>query len=262
MNEGGAVPVDLKSSRGRGEGLYAQVVESIGQDIVSGNLRPGSIVYADQIVQRLGISRSVVRESLRSLSSLGLVESRPRVGTRVLPRARWDLLNPNVVYWRGRGPEYRQQQRELLELRLGVEGAAARFAAKRISPTTASEILAKAAAMLAATEANDPMSFFDADAQFHRLLLEGSGNAVLAQFADTVEAVLRARSIDQRPGMSTLTLTSARRHIRLAQALLERNETEAEAWAREIVEYTLKEFEPAEAERETDQPSEGSDTES
>lgn len=243
---------DSRTSRGRIDGLYGQVVDVIGQDIVSGKLREGTIINVDQIVQQLGISRSVVRESVRTLSSLGLVESRPRVGTRILPRAQWDLLNPNVVNWRGRGPEYRQQQRELLELRLGVESAAARFAAERIAPADASEILDTAEAMLAAADPVDPRTFFEADARFHRLLVESSGNAVLAQFADTIEAVLHARSTDQRPGMNAVTPSSARMHLKLAKALVEHNADEAEAAAREIVERTLQEFEPAETEARAD----------
>src|SRR5690625_555429 len=75
-----------------GTGLYAQVVDVLGREIVNGDIEPGTIVYADQLCERLGVSRSVIREGVRTLSSMGLVEARPQVGTRVLPPEHWDVL--------------------------------------------------------------------------------------------------------------------------------------------------------------------------
>lgn len=226
----------------RGGGLYGQVVDALGQDIINGKLATGEIVHAEQLSRALGVSRSVVRESLRTLSSMGLVEARPQVGTRVLPRSRWDLLNPRIVYWRGRGSDYLVQQRELLELRLGVEATAARFAATRISAQGCEDLRAHAAAMRRCLTAHDRHGFYEADAEFHRVLLEGSGNAMLAQFADTIAAVLRARSIDSRPEMSEILGESVGRHADLADAVSGRDAARAERCAIEIVEETLHEF--------------------
>lgn len=227
----------------RGDGLYAQVIDTLGQDIVNGVLKEGDLVFAEQLCADLGVSRSVVREGLRTLGSMGLVEARPRVGTRVLPRSRWDLLNPMIVYWRGRGNDYLNLQRELLELRLGIEGAAARLAAERIPAIAANRLLNHAVTMLTAIEAQDRGTFYEHDAEFHRIILEGSGNAIMAQFADTVEAMLRAKSIDHRPGVAFLGAASARRHLQLAQALVARDPDRAEVVVREIVRGTLAEFE-------------------
>lgn len=226
----------------RGGGLYARVVDALGQDIVDGRMKPGEVVFAEQLCQLFGVSRSVVRESLRTLSSMGLVEARPQVGTRVLPSSQWDLLNPRIVYWRGRGPDYLVQQREILELRLGAEPAAARLAASRITDAAAQELIQHAEAMLVNLEANDPRAFFEADALFHRTLMEGSGNSVIAQLAGTISAVLAVRSIDSRPGMKTLYVDSVERHLRLARAVAARDESESWRWAYQIVEGTIEEL--------------------
>lgn len=226
-----------------GGGLYAQVVDALGQDIVNGRIPVGQVVYAEQLCQQLGVSRSVVRESLRTLSSMGLVEARPQVGTRVLPRSHWDLLNPRIVHWRGRGSDYLVQQRELLELRLGIESTAARLAAERILDADAQELLGHALEMKRCLEAGDPHGFFEADALFHRVLVEGSGNAVIAQFADTIAAVLEARSSDHRPAMSRILADSVGRHIELAEAVIARDARAAESCAHAIVDGTLHEFE-------------------
>lgn len=226
-----------------GSGLYAHVVEVLGQEIIDGDMPAGTIVFADQLCERLGVSRSVVRESLRTLSSMGLVEARPQVGTRVLPSTKWDLLNPHVVKWRAQGPDYVQQMHQLLELRLGIEQAAARLASVRISPDDAQLILQSGLKMRQAFDTKDTRAFFAADATFHRLLLEGTDNAVIAQLADTIGAVLHVRGNDTRPGMHDLTLESVERHLELAKALVNGDSAKAQASALSLVEATLLEFE-------------------
>ena len=237
---------DAPSVRSRsrvGNGLYAHVVEELGQRIIDGDMPAGAIVFAEQLCDQFGVSRSVVRESLRTLSSMGLLEARPQVGTRVLPSTKWDLLNPYVVKWRAQGPDYVQQMRQLLELRLGIEQAAARLASARMSPDDAQRILRAGLDMQTAFENNDTRAFFDADAAFHRLLLEGTDNAVIAQLADTIGVVLRVRGNDSRPGMHYLTMESVQRHLDLAQALVDGDSAQAQASAVSIVEGTLHEFE-------------------
>jgi DNA-binding FadR family transcriptional regulator len=196
-----------------GSGLYAHVVDALGQEIIDGRLPAGTIVFADQLCERLGVSRSVVRESLRTLGSMGLLEARPQVGTRVLPPNRWDLLNPHVVKWRAQGPDYLVQMHQLLELRLGIEQAAAGLAATRMSRAAARRVLEAGLEMRQALETGDARTFFDADVTFHRLLLEGTDNAVIAQLADTIGVVLRVRGTDPRPGMHDMSLESVERHL-------------------------------------------------
>ncbi|GAA2914626.1 transcriptional regulator [Microbacterium keratanolyticum] len=247
---GGARVADTSSARYRariGSGLYAHVVDVLGQEIIDGVIEPGTIVYADQLCDRLGVSRSVVREGIRTLSSMGLVEARPQVGTRVLPPSSWDLLNPYVVKWRGQGPTYALQMKQLLELRLGIEHAAAGLAAQRISAESAAEILERAQIMQQAFLDHDARKFFEMDAGFHRLLLEGTDNAVMAQLADTIGATLDARGHDTRPGMHDITAESVANHIRLAEALVARDVNSAQEMALTLVQRTLEEFEEVSA---------------
>jgi DNA-binding FadR family transcriptional regulator len=237
----------LNSATGRhrsraGTGLYGSLVDLIGQEIIDGDLPVGTIVQADQLGERFGVSRSVVREAVRTLSSMGLVEARPQVGTRVLSKARWDLLNPHVVRWRARGGDYLLQMKELLELRLGVEQAAAGFAAKRMSAHEAEQLLASARQMRVAFVDGEPHRFFTLDIEFHRRLLNGSGNVVLAQLAETIAATLDARRRDKRPGMDVMTSESIDHHVRLAQAIVRGSSDTAERLARRLVSHTLAEF--------------------
>lgn len=225
-----------------GSGLYAHVVNALGQSIIDGTMPAGQVVIADQLVEELDVSRSVVREGLRTLSSMGLIEARPQVGTRVLPMQRWDLLNPQVVNWRAQSKHQHIQMLQILEFRLGIEPAAARLAAQRISDDDADELVNAAQAMGAAFEVDDRPRFFTADANYHRLILEGSDNPVIAQFADTVEATLHSRTRDARAESLELNALSLQRHVDLAQAIRQRDSEGSERLAREIIDETLREY--------------------
>jgi ribosomal protein S25 len=78
----------------RDRGLHARVVNTLGREIVAGSIAAGDFVNLDRLSERFAVSRSVLREALRVLQSLGMVEPRQRVGTQVLPRQAWDLFSP------------------------------------------------------------------------------------------------------------------------------------------------------------------------
>lgn len=225
-----------------GSGLYGHVVDVLGQEIINGTLPVGSLIFADQLCERLGVSRSVVREGVRTLSSMGLVDARRQVGTQVLPPSSWDLLNPQVVRWRSQGPDYVSQMQQLLELRLGIEQVAARLSCERMSAEEAELTLAAALAMRTAMDRSDSRGFFEADADFHRLLLEGTGNAAFAQLANTIGAALYVRADDGRPGMHNVTAESVTRHVGVARALVDRDSARAQAAVVLLVEATIQEF--------------------
>jgi len=165
----------------RDRGLHAQVVDVLGQEIVDERLAPASILNLDALAVRFSVSRSVLREALRVLQSLGMVEPRQRTGTQVLPRASWDLMSPQVILWRGRGPEYYTQMRELLELRLGLEPVAARLGAQALDPLQAALVREAARTMVEAGAAGDGRRYLEADVAFHTALLRGSGNQVTSR---------------------------------------------------------------------------------
>lgn len=223
-------------------GLYGETVELLGQQIVDGTIPPDSKLLAEQICNELGISRPVVREAVRTLAAMGLVESRPQIGTKVLPPSEWDLLNPYVVRWRARGPEYRQQMYELLELRLGIEPNAATLAAQRISPESAAELVDLGERMRKMMLEGRPREYFDLDAEFHAHILKASGNAVIAQLADIIAETLNARGLDTRPDMLNMTEQSIGYHLQLAAAIAAGDASAARKQAEYLVEHTLSEF--------------------
>ncbi|WP_159574164.1 FadR/GntR family transcriptional regulator [Curtobacterium sp. 18060] len=220
-------------------GLHAHVLDTLGQRIVDGALDPGTVVRPELVADEFGVSRSVVREALRVLQSLGLVEPRQRVGTQVLGIGSWELLAPTVIRWRGASPAYFVQQRELLELRLGVEPVAASLTA---GGSGASAVLDAAQDMLAACAREDSRAYLEADVRFHRALLTGSGNAVFAHFAGTVEALLRTRTSESRDTITRWTREAALRHESVGHALVAGDGAAAAAATTALVGVTRDEF--------------------
>jgi DNA-binding FadR family transcriptional regulator len=223
-------------------GLHAQILSAIGEDIVDGRYPVGSVLNQDELISRFSVSRSVLREALRVLQSLGMVEPRQRVGTLVLPRHVWNLMDPMLISWRAHGSEYFVQQRELIELRLGIEPVAARLCAERASDEDLAAIVAAADEMADANAQRDERRFLQADVLFHSLILRGSGNAVMGHFSGTVEALLRTRLREQRSTITEYTESSAHRHNELAAALGRREPDGAYSWSFALLAATLEEF--------------------
>lgn len=230
----------LAASRERG--LHAQVVDVIGSEVVDGRLAVGAILNLDDLAARFSVSRSVLREALRVLQSLGMVEPRQRIGTQVLPRTSWDLMNPQIIIWRGRSTEYFVQMRELLELRLGLEPVAARLSATAFRPEQAAAVEASARTMVDAAAAGDGRAYLEADVAFHTAILRGSGNDVIGHFASTVEALLRTRTDERRFTITDYTPAAAEKHLALARAIGAGDAAGAFARSWELIDTTVDEF--------------------
>src|SRR5882762_613163 len=123
-----AAPIRFERSQYPEQSLHGRIVHAIGRRILSGDLRPGELLPAEP---ELGASRTVVREAVKVLAAKGLVESRPKTGTRVRPPASWNLLDPDVLAWQQEGTPQPIFLRKLTEVRLIVEPAAAELAARR-----------------------------------------------------------------------------------------------------------------------------------
>src|ERR1700749_733635 len=109
----------MAGSRPRIPGIIAP---DLGGKIVSGRFKPGSVLDGEIAASgRRKVSRSAYREAVRILIAKGLVESRPKLGTRVSDLARWHLLDPDMLSWIFSGEPSDDQLAGLFELRNIVE---------------------------------------------------------------------------------------------------------------------------------------------
>ena len=170
-------------------GLLGRVLHSVGMDIVSGRLKPeqGLPNEADWSEQ-LGISRTVLREATKILISKGLVESRPRTGTRVRSSESWNLLDPDVLVWQLDAAPRDRFVGELFELRRLVEPAIAFMAATRASERHLTELDAAYQAMIEAGD--DGLRFIGPDTRFHRTILNSVDNSMLRSLGSAIETAL------------------------------------------------------------------------
>ncbi|QJU60027.1 FadR family transcriptional regulator [Sphingomonas sp. AP4-R1] len=167
------------------ERLHSAVAREIAVAILTGGYRPGeTLVGENGASEALGVSRAAYREAIRILVAKGLVESRPKTGTRVCPRSRWNLLDPDVLGWALENDPAPAFLRELFELRLTIEPRLAELAAERRS----GDDLARMGAALLDMERHEPDSEAaeDADRRFHAALATAAGNELMGQLTATI----------------------------------------------------------------------------
>lgn len=173
---------------------HSTVLAEVGPRIVRGDLPEGSVITLDWLGDTYGVSRTVAREVVQVLVSMGLVESRRRTGIRILARDRWDDYDPAVIRWRLEGEDRVLLLHQLAELRAAIEPASAALAAGHADDAQRAEIVRIAEQMEASGAAGDLRTFLEQDVAFHRLLLRASGNVMFAGLGDVVEEVLRGRT--------------------------------------------------------------------
>jgi len=211
--------------------LHEQTIASLGTRIVSGEIPVGTILTPDS----LGISRTVLRESIRVLESLGLVQARRRRGTVVTPSSDWQALDPRVLSWRLAGPDRLTALGDLSELRLAVEPVAARLASARATPEQCGALTGAIVGMAATQRSADHEEYLAHDRDFHRILLEASGNPTFAALSGAVAEALTGRTThDLMP--HNANPEAIRLHEEVVSAVRGGDAAAAEAAMRAIVE--------------------------
>lgn len=170
-------------------GLHATVLNQIGQRIVRGDFVPGDpLPNADDWSAAQGVSRTVLREVIKVLAGKGLIESRPKTGTKVRPRSHWNFLDPDVLAWRYAAASSGEDVRSLFELRRAFEPMAAALAAERATPDQLAELEAVLVEMEEA--ADDSERFAEPDLVYHQSILRMTGNELIGSLAALIETAL------------------------------------------------------------------------
>ncbi|MCO5090764.1 GntR family transcriptional regulator [Bosea sp. (in: a-proteobacteria)] len=112
--------------------LFGQVAQKLAVAIITGRVRAGEVLPNEEALRsEISVSRTAYHEAVKILTAKGLVEARPKSGTRAAPRERWNLLDPDVLSWHFEADPNEKFIRDLFELRRFVEPSAARLAAQR-----------------------------------------------------------------------------------------------------------------------------------
>lgn len=206
LNEDEHDSEDRAAVRRPGRRLHGAVANKLGIAIVSGEYAPGDVLSGEvAFAEELNVSRSAYREAMQVLTAKGLVESRPKAGTRVLPRSRWNVLDPDVLAWAFARMPDRKFVRDLFELRAVVEPAAAGMAAARRDKVQLAEMREALALMRRHSLASDEGRAADRD--FHKAILRATGNDAVQALAAGIGAAVnwttqfkqRSRQLPRNP---------------------------------------------------------------
>jgi DNA-binding FadR family transcriptional regulator len=170
-------------------GLHGQIVHAIGRQILSGQIRPGDLLPAQP---GLPASRTVLREAIKVLAAKGLVESRPKTGTRVRPRNALNLLDPDVMAWHQHGPRPAAFLLKLTEVRMIVEPAAPSWppSGARGRPSNPRRGLPGRWKRRCADGSQTTRPSDQADMRFHQAIVRGLRERLLEQMSDVVVSAL------------------------------------------------------------------------
>lgn len=186
MSEEGEVP-------GRRQRPRDHVVSTLAKQILSGEIRPGEKLPPEaDLGSQLSVSRTALRESIRTLAGKGLIVSRTRTGTIVQPSSSWNHLDPELLAWRETMEPDIAFVTALIEARQVIEPAAAALAAER---ATGQDLAAIETAFLdmqqAARAIENIEEVVKADEAFHFALLAASHNPFFATFGAVIGSALR-----------------------------------------------------------------------
>jgi DNA-binding FadR family transcriptional regulator len=199
------------------------VAHGIGQNIMQGRFPVGSILPGDaELMELFGVSRTALREALKTLAAKGLIESKTKVGTKVLDRHNWNMFDSDILEWHLEMGVDARFLGWLFEIRQTLEPLACATAALRRTPEQLRE-MHKALQAMYQCESNR-QGFTKADLAFHQAILEASGNPFLQSIGSVIGAALATSFTISSPVSSDDRFNEVmRQHQAVFDAIEQRN---------------------------------------
>jgi GntR family transcriptional repressor for pyruvate dehydrogenase complex len=200
------------------ERLYQEIVDQIQQQIFSGALKPGDQIPAERdLAERFGVSRTAVREAIKSLTEKGLIEVFVGRGTFVTNLSLDRVIESMTLLLRNEPHNVAslQEAREVLEI------PTARLAATRRTDAH----VARLRAISTELEAENSISarLVDGDTEFHVEVARATGNPVLVLLSQTIVALLRTERLYRADFDSTRLPTALADHRDIVDAIADGN---------------------------------------
>lgn len=218
-------PVAKTGKKKKQPKLHDTIARDIGVTIISGRYLPGDIL-SDEISSSklLEVSRSAYREAIRTLAAKGLVESKPKIGTKVCAKNKWHMIDPDIIAWTFDGDPDPETVSGIFELRSVIEPEAAALAAERRSADQLATLIRAVDDMKKHTLATDTGQ--QADLDFHTNLLHASCNPYIISLVEVLGAAIVTSTVykqRQRP----LNRDPVTDHEQLLKAIIDKNPAEA-----------------------------------
>jgi DNA-binding FadR family transcriptional regulator len=203
---------------------HAQVVNELGRAIIAGEYPVGATLPGDvELAARFKVSRTVLREAMKTLAAKGLVVPRARIGTRVTPNTQWNLFDSDILTWYFAVGVNEAFLLHLSEVRLAFEPHAAALAARHATEAEISQMMRLAVAMGDPDHTAETLAI--ADLKFHLSVLEASGNPFLRTVGSLIEAALVGAFKLSSPAADRGKIDDvAANHIRIVEEIDRRDE--------------------------------------
>ncbi len=215
------------------QNLPEQVAREIGLSILRHEFKPGDVLLSEpELSLQFNVSRTVLREALKVLGKKGLIEARPKIGTRVRPREDWNLLDADVIDWQYEiGPD-KTYLEAICEVRLMFEPMMARFAAARATDEEIESIVQYCQRMQDGIESAE--EYIANDLCFHAALCAAAHNELLQNIMATLTSSLRISRLvtSHLPGANQAAMPA---HWAVTRAVRKRDEPAAEEAMRKLV---------------------------
>lgn len=220
-----------------------EILNNLGRRIVRGDYAVGSLLPAEAELCRIySVGRNSAREAIKTLSGKQLVRTVHGIGTLVLPREEWNLLDPLVVQWRFDDPCGDSLTEELTHLRMLLEPAISAAAAERASTTQILRVFEAYEAMERAM--NDREAAILADRTFHSRVVEAADNLMLISIARPLGMLLTQRfeRMTDFNGENSIYRITLPYHLHVAEAIHARDQAAAHSATIELLQVSHREL--------------------
>jgi DNA-binding FadR family transcriptional regulator len=172
--------------------ISSQVAALLAKAIASGVYdRVGRLPTEAELCEKYNVSRTAMREAIRTLSAKGMLTAKPRAGTRINPKTEWNRLDPDLLEWMEDVALDDEFVKGLMETRMLLEPAAAFYAAERANSSDLARIETAYLAMCEA-DPGDVNACVDADVRFHLAVLAAAHNPVFLNMGAMIKSALRS----------------------------------------------------------------------
>ena len=172
--------------------IHVQIARQIARKILSGELQENQKLPSEMnLCEVFGVSRTALRESTKLLSAKGLIESKPKVGTRVMPRSQWHFLDPQLLNWIQDLEDTKPFLSQFLGLRKAIEPEACALAATNATVEQRKELSVLFQKMTMAAESYDYGSWTINDHLFHKTIFLSTGNQFYVPFGNILSTIFK-----------------------------------------------------------------------
>ena len=219
----------------RAKSSHDQIAALLGRELLKGMYPPGTNMPPEpELIGRFHVSRTVIREVMKTLSAKGFVVSKTRVGTRVRERLYWNYFDADVLAWRVRLGFDDEFMHCLVEVRRALEPLAASLAARRRTAEDVSRLRECLRQM--SRSGHSRQSFAEVDLDFHLIVGNATGNPMMRSVASVIEAALVASFIHSSPVDDPHDHErSLAAHTAIVDAIAAGDETEAAEAMRRVI---------------------------